>query len=103
MVLLSFEEKVWNLVSKIPEGKVTTYGCIARAIGKPNAYRAVGNALANNPKPVDVPCHRVIRSNGEVGNYSSGGREEKKKLLKEEGVRINGEKIRLEEFLFDGF
>lgn len=64
---MSFGEDVLELVSQIPRGSVTTYSEIARVLGKPRAYRAVGNALAKNPNPEKIPCHRVIRSDGSVG------------------------------------
>lgn len=92
---MGFQKEVLDLVSKIPKGKVTTYKQIAEALGKPKSYRAVGNALANNPSPVEIPCHRVVKSNGEPGGYISGS-EKKKELLRNEGVEINSGKIKLE-------
>ena len=83
--LTNFQRAVLMEVAKIPRGKVMSYKQIAQAIGKPNAYRAVGNALKKNPLPVLIPCHRVIRANGEVGGYAFGGRSEKIKLLEREG------------------
>jgi len=88
--LTDFEVKVLLEVSKIPRGKVLTYKQIAERIGKPNAYRAVGNALAKNPMPIIIPCHRVIKSNGEIGNYSFGGKKNKISLLKREGISNEG-------------
>lgn len=81
-----FYQKVWLETLKIPYGKTSTYKKIAQKIGNPNAARAVGNALANNPFAPLVPCHRVIKSNGDLGNYS-GGRGKKLKLLIKEGVK----------------
>ncbi|MEK9186522.1 MAG: MGMT family protein [Patescibacteria group bacterium] len=79
-----FEEKVYNVVSKIPKGKILTYKQVARLIGKPKAFRAVGNALNKNPFK-DVPCHRVIRSDGGIGGYAKGSKV-KINLLKIEGA-----------------
>jgi methylated-DNA-[protein]-cysteine S-methyltransferase len=83
---------VLKLVSKVPRGKVTTYREIARALGNPRAYRAVANAVARNPFPVKIPCHRVVRSNGEIGGYRLGIRR-KVKLLVQEGIKIENGKI----------
>ena len=85
--MISFQEKVYKVVSKIPKGKVMTYAEIAKALGSPRAFRAVGSALNKNPNPVIVPCHRVVRSNGEIGGYR-GGQKKKAILLKKEGVII---------------
>ena len=65
-----FTEKVWNEIKKIPKGKTKTYKEIAIAIGKPKAYRAVANACAKNKDPKNIPCHRVIKSDGTFGGYS---------------------------------
>jgi methylated-DNA-[protein]-cysteine S-methyltransferase len=59
-----FQLKVWNYLRKIPKGKVKTYLEVAKAIGKPKAFRAVANAVGKNPYPPKIPCHRVIRSDG---------------------------------------
>ena len=85
-----FQKKVWNELKKIPKGEVRTYKEIAAAIGKPNSARAVANACGKNPKPVEIPCHRVIRSDGSLGGYSGkGGVSTKRKLLKREGISLN--------------
>ena len=90
----NFQVAVLNKVKQIPKGEVTTYGEIARAItGSVRAARAVGQAVAKNPYPIIIPCHRVVRTNGDVGGYSLG-METKIKLLREEGVLILGEKVR---------
>ena len=84
-----FQLKVWNYLKQIPKGKVKTYLDIAKAIGKPKAFRAVANAVGKNPYPRKIPCHRVIRSDGNLGGYSGkGGIKEKKRLLKLENVII---------------
>ncbi|MCX6706697.1 MAG: MGMT family protein [Candidatus Woesearchaeota archaeon] len=91
MAAKSFDEKVWNLTAKIPKGKVTTYRLIARKLGT-TAYRAVGNALNRNPHAPRVPCHRVVKSNGEVGGFAQGTRQ-KIKMLRKEGIKIKNNKI----------
>ena len=84
-----FQLKVWNYLKKIPKGKVKTYLEIAQAIGKPKAFRAVANAVGKNPYPPKIPCHRVIRSNGNLGGYSAkGGIKLKRQLLRSENVII---------------
>jgi len=87
-----FQARVLKLVVMVPKGKVTTYKELARAMGNPRAYRAVANALARNPFPVKIPCHRVVRSNGEVGGYRFGTKQ-KVKLLLREGIIIENGKI----------
>ena len=81
--------QVWEKLKEIPKGKVTTYGLLAKAIGKPKAVRAVATAVGKNPDLITVPCHRVIRSDGSVGKYVNG-QEEKIQILKKEGVVIQG-------------
>ena len=89
----SFNQKVWNLTKKIPKGKVTTYKILAEALGT-KAYRAVGNAMAKNPYAPVVPCHRVVNSDGNVGNYSGkGGKKGKIRMLEKEGVKVKDNKI----------
>ena len=84
-----FQLKVWNYLNKIPKGKVKTYLDIAKAIGKPKAFRAVANAVGKNPFPPKIPCHRVIRSDGSIGGYSGkGGIKLKRQLLKSEKIFI---------------
>jgi len=75
-----FERKVWKVVQKIPRGQTRSYGWIARQLGLPKAARAVGNAVGKNPVPIIVPCHRVIRGDGNLGGFG-GGIETKKFLL----------------------
>lgn len=82
-----FQRKVLRFEHGIPRGRVSTYNCIAHGIGSPGAARAVGNALANNPFPLIVPCHRAIRSNGELGGFQGGPRM-KRALLELEGVKF---------------
>jgi O-6-methylguanine DNA methyltransferase len=86
--LTEFEQSVLMKALEIPRGQVRPYGWIAREIGHPQAVRAVGTALANNPIPYFIPCHRVIRADGVIGNYGGGGPEAKKEILSLEGVRL---------------
>jgi O-6-methylguanine DNA methyltransferase len=81
-----FEVMVWMKALEIPLGEVRPYGWIAAEIGKPRAVRAVGTALAHNPVPLVVPCHRVVRSDGAIGQYSMGGSDAKRRILGAEGV-----------------
>jgi O-6-methylguanine DNA methyltransferase len=93
----SFELKVYEALKRIPEGKVTTYGQIAKFLGKPNASRAVGNALNRNPHAPMVPCHRVVTSVGLIGGYVFGPKK-KIEILKEEGVIVVSNKVDLKKF-----
>jgi methylated-DNA-[protein]-cysteine S-methyltransferase len=81
-----FEKKVYSACARIRKGRVSTYSEIAKAIGKPKACRATGNALNKNRSPL-VPCHRVVRSNGKIGGFAHGSRK-KQEMLEKEGVRI---------------
>jgi len=81
-----FEVAVWHKALEIPRGEVRPYGWVASEIGRPRAVRAVGSALAHNPVPLVVPCHRVVRSDGSIGQYSLGGPDSKLKMLTFEGL-----------------
>ena len=82
-----FQISVWEEIKKIPKGQTKTYKDIALALKKPKSSRAVANACGKNPLLVEIPCHRVIRSDGKLGGYSGkGGINQKRKLLKEEGA-----------------
>lgn len=93
----TFAEKVYAALRTVPRGKVTTYAGIARAIGAPRAYRAVGNSLNKNPHAPQVPCHRVVASDGTLGGYA-GGLRKKITLLTREGVQIRRNRIDLKRF-----
>jgi O-6-methylguanine DNA methyltransferase len=97
--LTPFEQAVLRKTQEIPRGEVRPYGWIAREIGRPAAVRAVGTALANNPIPYFIPCHRVVRTDGKIGNYGGGGPEAKRAILSMEGVRLK----RLEELARSGY
>jgi O-6-methylguanine DNA methyltransferase len=96
--LTPFEQAVLRKTREIPRGEVRPYGWVAREIGRPAAVRAVGTALANNPIPYFIPCHRVVRTDGQIGNYGGGGPEAKRSILTMEGVRLK----RLEELARSG-
>jgi len=80
---MDFAQRVYNVVQTIPKGRTMTYKEVAKAAGRPAAYRAVGNILNKNFDPA-IPCHRVVRSDGKPGGFNRGS-EEKIKRLKEEG------------------
>ncbi|MFH0821127.1 MAG: methylated-DNA--[protein]-cysteine S-methyltransferase [Pseudomonadota bacterium] len=80
-----FRLRVWRVLQEIPYGEVRSYGWVAAAAGVPKAARAVGGANGSNPIPIVIPCHRVVRSDGSLGGYSSGI-EIKRKLLELEGI-----------------
>ncbi|MEW6162811.1 MAG: methylated-DNA--[protein]-cysteine S-methyltransferase [Nitrospirota bacterium] len=67
-----FDRKVWLALKEVPYGETRTYKWLAEKVGRPSAYRAVGQALSRNPIPILLPCHRIIESNGSIGGYSSG-------------------------------
>ena len=82
-----FQEKVLRTTATIPKGEVRPYGWVAHEIANPKAVRAVGTAVARNPIPLIIPCHRVVRTDGHIGNYSLGGPHNKVDLLEHEGAR----------------
>lgn len=83
-------EDVYDLLRKIPRGKVTTYGDLAKALDNPLASRIIGSILGKNPNPIQVPCHRVVMSDGKLGGYLYGTAI-KRELLEKEGLSfING-------------
>lgn len=90
---MTFRDRVFSVVARIPRGKVLTYKAVAVAAGSPKAWRAVGAILKQNFDPI-IPCHRVIRSDGSAGNYNRG-RERKKQLLLREGVAMRNRKSRV--------
>jgi O-6-methylguanine DNA methyltransferase len=96
MKIKDLKEKVYNEISKIRKGKVLTYKELALKVGSPKAIRAVATIVGKNPNPILVPCHRVIRSDHKVGEYTFKEKRNQKmkiKLLMEEGVRIKGDKV----------
>ena len=87
---MNFFEEVYEVVKAIPEGKVATYGQIARLMGAPRASRAVGYALHVNPTPIVIPCHRVVNRFGALAPaFAFGGKEVQAELLAKEGVEVD--------------
>ena len=82
------DSEVYDLLLKIPAGKVSTYGDLAKALGNPLASRQVGRILGRNPNPIKVPCHRVVMSDGKAGGYAYGS-DRKRELLEEEGISFD--------------
>jgi O-6-methylguanine DNA methyltransferase len=98
--ILDFARRVYELTRRIPLGKVSTYQAIARAMKKPGASRAVGNALNKNPFAPQVPCHRVVRASGAIGGFASGPMK-KTAMLKREGVVVHAGCVDLSRYLYD--
>ncbi len=84
----AFQRQVWSALQQIPRGQTASYGDLARAIGRPHAFRAVGGACGANPIVVFIPCHRALAANGRLGGFS-GGLEWKQALLAAEGVTVS--------------
>jgi methylated-DNA-[protein]-cysteine S-methyltransferase len=91
-----FQRRVWAITRDIPRGQTRTYGQVALAAGSPDAARAVGQAMARNPWPIVVPCHRVLGSDGSLTGFG-GGVDMKRRMLQLEGARAAGQQ------LLDGF
>ena len=93
---VTFSEKIYQQLKKVPKGKVTTYKALAHSLGT-KAYQAVGNAMKNNPYSPAVPCHRVVAANGSIGGFKGKktGKtiQEKIGILKKEGVKVVGGKV----------
>ena len=90
--MTSFQSLCYEALKKVPPGSVISYGGLAEMIGRPNAHRAVGSAMNKNPFAPIVPCHRVVKSNGELGGFS-GDINLKIKRLQEEGIKVSNNKI----------
>jgi methylated-DNA-[protein]-cysteine S-methyltransferase len=105
--LSAYQQAILRLLAEVPKGKVTTYGDLAKELSKrnpnwsPSASRAVGTTMRNNPCGPQIPCHRVIKSDGAVGNFRGGARgavEEKIGMLRDEGITISNGKIDLSKY-----
>lgn len=102
-IVTDFRDKFYSLVSQIPEGNVSTYGALAKALGDKIAARAVGKMLNQNPYAPEVPCHRVVRSDGSLGGYAKG-KNKKKRMLEKEGVTVKkGKVMDFQDILFSEF
>ena len=100
---MSMSGDVYEFLKKIPKGKVTTYGIIARAVGHPRAARLVGNILHKNPYPVVIPCHRVVNRDGRLAPaFAFGGMDVQARLLESEGVAVKDGYVNLRKYLWDG-
>ncbi len=98
---MTFTDRCYELCRKIPPGRVTTYGEMAKALGSPKASRAVGNAMRTNPDAPRTPCHRVVGSSGKLTGYAFG-LERKAALLRDEGVAVVNDRADLSKlFRFD--
>ncbi len=99
---MGYFDDVYEVVKKIPEGKVATYGQIARITGRPRSARVVGWALHVNPYPGTIPCHRVVNRKGELsGSFAFGGMESQRYLLEKERIKFSKEgKIDLKKYLW---
>lgn len=94
----TFKERIYKLTAQIPEGKVATYGQLAKLAGSPGAARAVGMCMKTNPHPEIVPCYKVVASDGSLTGYSAGeGVVTKKQKLLSDGVRFFGDKVDLKQ------
>jgi methylated-DNA-[protein]-cysteine S-methyltransferase len=87
------DSDIYKLLKKIPAGKVSTYGDLAKVLGNPSASREVGRILGKNPNPIVVPCHRVVMSDGRLGGYAYGSIR-KRELLEKEGISFTDKKVR---------
>lgn len=96
----SFSQKCYEKLRTVPRGRVTTYKELAHALGS-RAYRGVGTAMKNNPEIPKTPCHRVVNSDGRVGEYAAGGKGAKIEILESEGIKIlDGKVVDFEKKLF---
>ena len=89
---MTLSTKVYRKLLLVPKGKVTTYGELAKAVGLKNGQRAIGMIMKNNPFPVIIPCHRVVKSDGKIGGYAYG-EIVKSRMLANEGIKIKDGKI----------
>lgn len=96
------EEQVYDIVKKIPRGKVATYGQIASLVADKRLARAVGNILHNNVNKSEIPCYRVVNARGELSkSYAFGGEDEQARLLLADGVKVVEGKVDLKKYLWN--
>jgi methylated-DNA-[protein]-cysteine S-methyltransferase len=107
--LSSYQQAILRILAEVPRGKVTTYGDLAKELARRNpkwsplASRAVGTTMKNNPCGPQIPCHRVIKSDGTIGNFRGGVEgavKEKARMLRDEGVTVLDDKINLKEYRY---
>ena len=102
-MMSGFFESVYAVVKRIPEGKVLTYGDVARAVGAPRCARQVGWALHSNPQPGVIPCHRVVFGDGRLADgFAFGGKEVQKALLEADGVQFDNFIVDLKKYRWEG-
>jgi len=89
---MSLEQQVYKKLTEVPQGKITTYGELAKAVGLKNGQRMIGQIMKKNPYPGIIPCHRVVKSDGKIGGYAYGGAV-KTNMLRIEGIQIQNGKI----------
>ena len=89
---MNLEQQVYKKLTQVPQGKITTYGELSKAVGLKNGQRVIGQIMKKNPYPVIIPCHRVVKSDGTVGGYAYG-RDIKTNMLQKEGIKIHDGKI----------
>ena len=89
---MNLEKKVYKKLLEVPEGKITTYGELSKAVGLKNGQRVIGQIMKKNQFPVIIPCHRVVKSDGKIGGYAYGN-QVKSKMLSLEGIQIHDGKI----------
>jgi len=89
---MNLEQQVYKKLTEVPQGKITTYGELAKAVGLKNGQRVIGHIMKKNPYPAIIPCHRVVKSDGMVGGYAYGA-DVKTNMLRKEGIQIQNGKI----------
>lgn len=89
---MNLEKNVYKKLLEVPEGKITTYGELSKAVGLKNGQRVIGQIMKKNQFPVIIPCHRVVKSDGKIGGYAYGN-QVKSKMLTLEGIQIHDGKI----------
>jgi len=89
---MSLEQQVYKKLTEVPQGKITTYGELAKAVGLKNGQRMIGQIMKKNPYPGIIPCHRVVKSDGKIGGYAYGGAV-KTNMLRIEGIQVQNGKI----------
>ena len=89
---MNLEQQVYKKLTQVPQGKITTYGELSKAVGLKNGQRVIGQIMKKNPYPAIIPCHRVVKSDGTVGGYAYGG-DIKTNMLQKEGIKIHDGKI----------
>ena len=89
---MNLEQQVYKKLTQVPQGKITTYGELSKAVGLKNGQRVIGQIMKKNQYPAIIPCHRVVKSDGKIGGFFYGDKV-KTNMLKKEGVKIKNGKI----------